>query len=174
MYPEFLTRIVTPDIDEEEIRRGKLASTVHDYTHGINSDPLTLLGIVFSALIHDVDHRGVSNTQLCKEDSELAKAYNEKSVAEQHSLDIAWRILMQEQYAELRSALFASRAELLRFRQILVNIVLATDIFDKELNGLRKQRWNKAFGENKDDNNLRATIVLEHIIQASDVSHTSK
>jgi hypothetical protein len=60
---------------------------------------------------------------------------------------------------------------------VLVNVVLATDIFDKELNDLRKQRWIKAFstvdetlkGKHGD---LRATIVIEHIIQASDVAHT--
>jgi len=53
--------------------------------------------------------------------------------------------------------------------------VLATDIFDKELNNLRKNRWNMAFGEQaagEDENDLKATIVIEHIIQASDVSHT--
>ena len=135
---------------------------------------MTLLGIIFSALIHDVDHRGVSNAQLCKENDSLEKAYHGKSVAEQHSLNIAWTILMRPEFSELRATLFSTRSQLLRFRQILVNIVLATDIFDKELNGLRKQRWSKAFGEKKDDNNLRATIVLEHIIQASDVSHTSE
>ena len=58
----------------------------------------------------------------------------------------------------------------------MVNVVMATDIFDKELNTLRKNRWEKAFSEETlpgiDKNTLRATIVLEHIIQASDVSHT--
>ena len=50
---------------------------------------------------------------------------------------------------------------------------------DKELQGARKERWNKAFsGENADDEdeqvavNRKATIVIEHLIQASDVSHT--
>lgn len=56
-------------------------------------------------------------------------------------------------------------------------MVLATDIFDKELNDLRKMRWERAFSGDKDDlsindSDLRATIVIEHIIQASDVSHT--
>lgn len=56
--------------------------------------------------------------------------------------------------------------------------MLATDIFDKELNDLRKSRWNRAFAEQTSsktddvDSDLRATIVIEHIIQASDVSHT--
>ena len=169
-----MTRIVTPDVDEKEVQAAGLASTVHDYTHGINSDPLTLIGIIFSALVHDVDHRGVSNGQLSKEEPELAVKYNDKSVAEQRSLDLAWDILMADEFAKLRATLFVTRGELLRFRQILVNIVLATDIFDQELNSLRKLRWSKAFGDEKDDHNLRATIVLEHIIQASDVSHTSK
>ena len=71
----------------------------------------------------------------------------------------------------------------MRFRQLVVNIVLATDIFDKELNDLRKRRWEEAFSQRvvveEDsrpnsalDSDRRATIVIEHIIQASDVSHT--
>ena len=71
--------------------------------------------------------------------------------------------------------MFASQAELMRFRQLVVNIVLATDIFDKDLNGLRRSRWEQAFADPKNgdfDADTRATIVLEHIIQASDVSHT--
>jgi len=47
---------------------------------------------------------------------------------------------------------------------------------DKELNDLRRTRWEKAFSEDdivtKESHALRATIVVEHIIQASDVSHT--
>jgi hypothetical protein len=55
---------------------------------------------------------------------------------------------------------------------------VATDIFDAELGALRKKRWQKAFeiGDVKATesvaHDLRATIVIEHIIQASDVSHT--
>ena len=98
---KFLSRIVTPDLEEKDVINSPdldekdlknaegIASRLHDYTHGINSDPLTLLAIVFSALIHDTDHRGVSNVQLCKEDESMAALYRNKSVAEQSSLDIA-------------------------------------------------------------------------------------
>lgn len=62
-------------------------------------------------------------------------------------------------------------------------MVLATDIFDADLSDLRKSRWNRAFSPSNPEaistedespvmDDLRATIVLEHIIQASDVSHT--
>jgi hypothetical protein len=181
---KFITRIVTPDLEEKDIIANQdldekdlksaegIASILHDYTHGINSDPLTLLAIVFSALIHDTDHRGVSNVQLCKEDASMAALYHKKSVAEQNSLDTAWAVLMSEEFEELRATLFATRADLLRFRQVAVNIVLATDIFDKELNDLRKNRWARAFGDDEVGHDLRATIVIEHIMQASDVAHT--
>jgi hypothetical protein len=55
---KLLKRIVAPDIAVGGAKTGGIASQLHDYTHGINSDPLTILGIVFSALIHDVDHQG--------------------------------------------------------------------------------------------------------------------
>jgi hypothetical protein len=188
---KLLKRVVTPDISKEDLEqakndRGHLASRLHDYTHGINSDPLILFGIAFSALIHDVDHRGVSNVQLGKEEPEMDEYYKQKSIAEQNSVDVAWEIFMSKKFDGLRSFIFASHHELMRFRQVVVNIVLATDIFDKELNDKRKMRWNKAFAAEEEeidkelretiagdvDNDLRATIVLEHIIQASDVSHT--
>ena len=173
---KLLKRIVTPDLDEEMKSENELASQLHAYTHGINSDPLTIFAIVFSALIHDVDHRGIPNTQLIVEESEMASRHKNKSVAEQNSLEVSWTLLMSDEFKELRRWLFATEAELLRFRQVIVNVVLATDIFDKELNDLRKKRWLMAFSEEgarlNGDNDLRATIVIEHIIQASDVAHT--
>ena len=128
------------------------------------------------------DHRGVSNGQLAKEIPEMASTYRNQSVAEQNSIDVAWDILMADEFSELRDCIYTDQAELKRFRQTIVNVVLATDIFDKELNDLRKQRWKIAFAEaaeapveltkQQDDANVKATIVIEHLIQASDVSHT--
>ena len=130
---------------------------------------------------------------------------------------------MQDKYKALQGCIFTNQGEFLRFRQIIVNSVLATDIFDKELKALRNLRWDKAFypdkfscvnsdiglsaggssagfvpensttgsqaggegssshGSNGPTNratalststNRKATIVIEHIIQASDVAHT--
>jgi hypothetical protein len=55
---------------------------------------------------------------------------------------------------------------------------MATDIMDKDLKTLRNKRWDKAFQESSHMKytphavNRKATIVVEHLIQASDVSHT--
>lgn len=84
----------------------------------------------------------------------------------------------QDDFKELRACIYTSVDEFMRFRQLVVNVVLATDIFDKELSQLRKNRWTKAFTDynfqesEEDYINRKATIVIEHLIQASDVSHT--
>jgi hypothetical protein len=111
---KFLHRIVQPNVEEGDQK------PLHEYTHGLTSDPLVLTAIVWSALIHDVDHRGVSNMQLAKEEPQMADAYNSKSIAEQSSLDISWELFMSPEYGDLRMAVFTDRTELLRFRQLIV------------------------------------------------------
>eukprot|EP00526_Cylindrotheca_closterium_P003860 CAMPEP_0113601554 /NCGR_PEP_ID=MMETSP0017_2-20120614/292_1 /TAXON_ID=2856 /ORGANISM="Cylindrotheca closterium" /LENGTH=1159 /DNA_ID=CAMNT_0000509857 /DNA_START=105 /DNA_END=3584 /DNA_ORIENTATION=- /assembly_acc=CAM_ASM_000147 len=151
---------------------------LHDHTYGITSDPLTQFAVVFSSLIHDVDHRGVPNFLLVKEEPALGSMYRRQAVAEQNSVDVAWNLLMDPSFTELRRTIYTNVSELRRFRVLVVNCLMATDIFDKELAALRKARWENAFfGEHKDDDsqisiNRKATIVIEHIIQASDVAHT--
>jgi hypothetical protein len=132
---------------------------------------LTQFACIFSALIHDVDHVGVPNAQLVAENGALAHRYKGRSVAEQNSFDLSWDLLMGDQYMELRQVICATPAELSRFRQLVVNCVMATDISDQELKALRNGRWDKAFREGmgessvRDAVNRKATIVIEHLIQ---------
>jgi hypothetical protein len=170
---KLLSRIVKPD-------NGDDARELHDHTYGITSDPLTQFAVVLSALLHDVDHLGVPNSQLVKDHIDIARLYNNKSVAEQNSIDLAWTLLMLDRFQLLRQAIYSTEDELERFRQLVVNTVLATDLMDKELQIIRKVRWNKAFSEAAtfrsdslvETTNRKATIVIEHLIQASDISHT--
>jgi 3'5'-cyclic nucleotide phosphodiesterase len=129
-------------------------------------------------LFPKVDHMGVPNAQLAKEHAKIATVYNNRSAAEQNSIDVALSLLMEDCYRDLRSEICATEAEQRRFRQLVVNNVLATDIMDKDLKMLRNSRWDKAFrGDFVDKNqrdtiNRKATIVIEHLMQASDVAHT--
>ena len=181
---KLLSRIVAPS-DMDFTNNVQASATLHDHTYGITSDPLTQFACVLSALIHDVDHPGVSNTTLVAEDDKLIKVYGEKSLAEQNSVDQAWDLLMSEEYEPLVAILCRDESDLSRLRQLVVNCVMATDILDPDLKKLRNGRWEKAFHnatllENDDDaasgeeanNNRKATIVIEHLIQASDVAHT--
>ena len=171
---KLLSRIVQPDrIDNADER------TLHDHTYGLTSDPLVQFSVVFSALIHDAEHPGVPNATLVKENDNLAEHYKSQSIAEQHSIDVAWNLLQSDEYIDLRRAIYSTEDELRRFRQLVVNTVMATDIADKALGAARKQRWNLAFApdsmvddDQNRDRNRKATIVIEHLIQASDISHT--
>ena len=181
---KMMSRIVTSDQLEKEGRSDtEQNADLHDFTYGITSSPLTQFAVLISALIHDADHPGVPNAQLVKEGSSLTSVYSQ-SAAELNSLDLAWNMLMEEKYKALREQIYTTESEFLHFRQLMVNVVLATDIMDKDLGTFRKNRWNKTFGNGStanllleekvagDETNRKATIVLEHLIQASDVAHT--
>jgi hypothetical protein len=167
---KLLSRIVAPSdvLDDYRDRAFKdLVSTLHDHTYGITSDPLTQFACVFSALIHDVDHSEAPNTQLVKENMELASRYDGKSVAKQNSIDLAWSLLIEPQYNDLRGAICGTTVEFTRFWQLVVNSVMATNIMDKDLKMLRNMRWITAFGEKsnekdsiRDQVNRKATIVI--------------
>jgi hypothetical protein len=179
---KLISRVVSP-LEVNKYKNGSerrlMASKLHDHTFGLTSDPLILFACAFSALVHDVDHPGVSNSVLIKEGDPLATRYKNKSIAEQNSVDLSWSLLMEDKYAALRAVIFETQTEQDHFRQIVVNCVMATDIFDPDLKAEREQRWNRAFSEfpamnllARETDNRKATIVIEHLIQASNIAHT--
>jgi hypothetical protein len=174
---KLMKRIITPDGVDYDQSEAELGRCIHAVTYGISSDPLMQFAVVFAALIHDVDHTGFTNKELIEMKVAIASVYEEKSVAEQNSVDVAWTVLEDDSFDELRACICANDNEKKRFRQLIVNAVMATDIADRELQTLRKDRWDVAFRENSEsavsklDMDRRATIVFEYIIQASDVSH---
>jgi class 3 adenylate cyclase len=182
---KLMKRIMSPEgidwdlegIISETERRVEIARQVHEVTYGLSSDPLMQFSVVFSALIHDVDHTGLTNKELIDMKAPVVDAYRSKCVAEQNSVDLAWQMLMDAKYSDFRACIFSNDDEEKRFRELVVDAVLATDIADKELGTLRKSRWEQAFTTKSSeqtsgmDMDRKATIVFEHIIQASDVCH---
>mmetsp|Transcript_32252 Transcript_32252/g.53959 ORF Transcript_32252/g.53959 Transcript_32252/m.53959 type:complete len:1195 (-) Transcript_32252:317-3901(-) len=172
---KLLNRLINSDEYESE-------EALHNATFGISSDPLTHFAIVFAALIHDADHTGVPNAQLVKDKHELAVKFDNKSVAEQNSVHLGWELLMDPRFERLRKCIYQTNVERKRFRQLVINSVLATDIADRQCNEERQVKWDKAFRKKpnedasplqlQEDMNRRATAVIEHIIQVSDVAHT--
>lgn len=105
---KLLQRVVSPNDIDYEGRSDEVASDAHKYTYGITSDPLTQFAVVFCALIHDVDHTGVTNGQLVKEGAHIATVYKNKSVAEQNSIDLGWELLMEVRLIAYAFGLVAS------------------------------------------------------------------
>ena len=177
---KLMKRIITPDDHVASSEMPLRPWELHRSTFGISSDPLTQFAVVFAALIHDVDHTGLNNSTLIELGLPIARTFNNKSVAEQNSVVLAWDLLMEPRFLELQTCIFPDESDQFRFRQLVVNSVMATDIMDRDMVLLRKNRWSKAFDSfvadggdgGKLDVNRKATIVIEHIIQASDVAHT--
>lgn len=185
-----LSRLSTHDAmdHKDKPQLSKNADRAHnEYSSRIASDPLAHFAIIFSALIHEVDHPGVPNATLVREGHNLATNYKDQSCAEQHALDLAWNLLMEPTYKGLRNCLYRSKGELAHLRQVMVHCVLATDFLNVELANLRQERWEcsldrgssnlktSAHGRREsfqDQINRKSTVVLEYMMQASDVSHT--
>jgi hypothetical protein len=106
---KLLSRIIAPNYielnDSDSDSGHNVASSLHDNTYGITLDPLKQFACIFASLIHDVDHQGVPNAQLIKEEASVALTYNGKSVTEQNSVDLAWDLLMKPKFEHFRAAL---------------------------------------------------------------------
>eukprot|EP00934_Nitzschia_sp_Nitz4_P008326 Nitzschia sp. Nitz4//scaffold37_size175936//127359//131135//NITZ4_002059-RA/size175936-augustus-gene-0.20-mRNA-1//-1//CDS//3329549827//8316//frame0 len=143
----------------------------------IKTQPLARFTLALAALIQDVDHPGCENPDLMRKDRELANAYEGRSVSEHNSFDVAWELLMDPAFEDLQRCIYHTFEEYIFFRQLLVNLVLATDVSDVQRIEFSKERWNRAFmhadtQHGSDElNNLRATLVLENVLQVSDVSY---
>ena len=144
------------------------------------NEPVTQFATLLAALCHDVDHSGVSNAVLVKERQRVALLYSNKSVAEQNSIDLAWTVLMGTDFQDLQAAIFSNQEEYDRFKSIFINTIMATDLFDDALKADRSKRYAMAFDESSRDPrlseeqqlNLRATTVLDLVMQVADIAHT--
>ena len=63
--------------------------------------------------------------------------------------------------------------------RVLFFVSIGKDVMDKDLNSVRRKRWDQAFGSNTDQEepqktkiDRKATIVIEHLIQSADIAHT--
>ena len=142
--------------------------------------PMAQFALVFAAMIHDMEYEA-PNYQLVREGSKIAKKFKNKSCAEQNSIDSAWNLLMQPAYKDLRECLFGSQEDVELFRSLLVKSVMATDIFEKDQASTRKNRWDTLqsgmvqqpqSAELEEKLSLqKAAVVVEYLIEVSDVSH---
>jgi Adenylate and Guanylate cyclase catalytic domain/3'5'-cyclic nucleotide phosphodiesterase len=175
-----LSRIITRV--KEGADNPVLLKSLHDRTFRVIADPLTEFALVFASLIVSIDHPGVPNSQVIKEKKEMARAFRGKSITQSNAFLLAWDLLLDADYKELRQAICATKEEAKRFRQIVVNCVMATDVSDKELQAAREQKWRSAFSEkrsslgssshHRDPLTGQVTSVVELLVQSADLSHT--
>lgn len=113
------------------------------------------------------------------EEPTRADVYNGESIAEQHSLSVAWELLHENRFSNLRTVMFPSPEAKNFFRSLIVNGILATDIAHKNMRKRREERFNAIIKQvdnsDRDEDEragLQAAVLVDLVMQAADVSHT--
>jgi len=166
----------------------------HSSAYGVTFDPIVLLAMIFGALVHDVEHQGVSNKQLVHETDPIALKYDNLSVAENNSIAVSFVLLNEDRFRKLRECMFGSSSSSLksykynenhltflkvmeadecRFRQVVVNIISATDIASTDQVKAVQSRWESAFGCEPHQHEKCARIIHDECAIHNKISSTS-
>jgi hypothetical protein len=108
----------------------------------IEKDPLNSFSLVFSALLHDAGHTGMSNKILRDTSHPLAEKYDiSVPVAERYSIDIALDLLFHPEYEAFRLAILPGEFDKIQVAKTLFQSVLVTDIATPERVKLGIERY---------------------------------
>jgi hypothetical protein len=128
----------------------------HSYSHAIHvttsmnallsfaltDDPHSSLSLVFSALLHDAGHTGMSNKILCDTGHPLCEKFQKDvPIAERNSIDIGLSILFRPEYQSLREAIIPDEIDKIQFGRTLFQCILITDIASPENVNLSIRRF---------------------------------
>jgi hypothetical protein len=114
----FLARLKNGiEIDyEDDAHSGTLASIMSS---------LELMALYTAAAMHDYDHPGRTNAFLVAIEDRKAILYNDRSVLENHHAASSWQLLCR---SENNFVEHLDAAEFKRFRYIIIEAILATDL----------------------------------------------
>ena len=122
------------------------------------------LSVLLSAMVHDIGHTGQSNPFHAAASTDLAIAYNDISVLENHSCALTFRIL-RDPNANILKFLDAVEARKLRSR--LIEMVLNTDA-KKHFSMMTR------FQHGLDTKEVPRTLLVSMILHAADVSNPAR
>jgi len=142
---------------------------------------LELMAMLFGAAIHDAEHTGTTNAFHVAIQSGLAKLYNDKSVLENHHLQVAYTLLKRAD-CNILSKLDQEEQEY--FRHLVVEMVLATDMAEhfSQLNEIKNTITKTevktlkliASGEVPYPEQLEKPKIMALMIHAADISNALK
>ena len=99
----------------------KLLSVMH------GEDPFNSFGLIFSALVHDAGHTGMSNQILVKTNHPLSTKYApDVPIAERESIALALDTLFQPHLAEFCSAIIPTDLSKIQYAKTLFQSILIT------------------------------------------------
>mmetsp|Transcript_3823 Transcript_3823/g.8537 ORF Transcript_3823/g.8537 Transcript_3823/m.8537 type:complete len:1220 (+) Transcript_3823:92-3751(+) len=108
----------------------------------VKEDPSNSFALVFSALLHDAGHTGMSNKFLIDSRHALSKKYGKDvPIAEKQSIDIALEILFRPEYETMRKSIIPGDLDKVHFAKDLFQSILVTDIASPDCVKLGLKRY---------------------------------
>lgn len=92
---------------------------------GLQKDPLKVLSVLTAAIIHDFEHRGVTNDFLITVQDPIAIRYNDSSPQENHHVAAAFGLMKHHQCDFMENV---NAKDFSQIRALIIELVLATDM----------------------------------------------
>lgn len=131
--------------------------------------PAMVLGILLSAVVHDVDHPGNTNLFEINSCSELAIRYNDQSVLENHHCSTAFRLMRKPNLQVLSNIPHEVSSEI---RKTMIACIMATDmavhfaLIDETKERYRDNRSDFNYNDPKDQ-----LLLAKVLLHAADLSN---
>ncbi|XP_021345883.1 calcium/calmodulin-dependent 3',5'-cyclic nucleotide phosphodiesterase 1-like isoform X2 [Mizuhopecten yessoensis] len=126
---------------------------------------LEVFATIIAALIHDYEHTGTTNNFHIMTGSEVAILYNDRAVLENHHISASFRMMKTD---ECNIVANLSREEFREFRNLVIDMVLATDM-SFHFQQIKNMKNLMAMPENIDKSK-----ALSLVLHCADISHPAK
>ncbi|XP_011405148.2 PREDICTED: calcium/calmodulin-dependent 3',5'-cyclic nucleotide phosphodiesterase 1B-like isoform X2 [Amphimedon queenslandica] len=132
---------------------------------------LEILALLFSAIIHDLEHTGTTNSFHVHTRSELSLCYNDQSILENYHLNRAFTILKEMEVNIFRNL---TTEQFTQVRTLTIEMVLATDM-SKHFAQLKhmKRLLSSSDGWCQLQNSEKSSLLCL-ILHIADISHPGK
>ncbi|GAB6028201.1 Calcium/calmodulin-dependent 3',5'-cyclic nucleotide phosphodiesterase 1C, variant 2 [Chamberlinius hualienensis] len=127
---------------------------------------LEVFATLVAAIIHDYEHTGTTNNFHVMSGSDTALLYNDRAVLENHHCSAAFRLIKEDENNILSNL---SREEFREFRNLVIDMVLATDMsyHFQQIKMMKNLLLSP-------DSNIDKSKALSLVLHCCDISHPSK
>lgn len=145
-------------------------------------NPLDIVALLISAIIHDFKHPGVTNGFLQNSTNDLAIIHNDRSILESFHVSEAYKVILKEKDCNLFEKLTKSESVVMRKR--IISCVLATDMAQHNeemqkmqhiltINGIKKGKNNTKIINPKSEFESKQ-FILDFILHVADCANPAR
>lgn len=142
----------------------------------LNLRDVDLCVVLVTALVHDLEHPGTTNSYQVNSGSALALRYSDISVCEYHHAAITSQMLAQPE-----TAIFANleQSTQRQIRKTMISLILSTDNaqhfnLKRELEAINARRDQKSLAPQAPDPERDRLSVMKCVLHAADISNPAK